>query len=279
MPIIGIMVLFSLTFMVCASPFGAFGENIDSQNSLLLEDNNNNIVKASAASKTIDKNAKSTVKSSNKKTVKTVVKTTKMSPYQYKLMVSTIKKHKKAKGVKPNSYFWKSKNLYLTKKTYSDAINRYNKWVKKYKKAPNYVNIFNAVKYKVVSESEAKKATKSLPLAGKLSGKSGLDKLQKYMNKYLNHVNGGPSTFAGVVKSKVGDCWGLAEWAAKQLKSNGYKVRIVQGASSYAWNHRWVQVKVSGKWVNFESSLVTKKYGSKHYSKTCAKANSIVRTL
>ena len=112
-----------------------------------------------------------------------------------------------------------------------------------------------------------------------LSGTDGLLKLQKYMNQNLNHRSGGSHTAEGVEKTKTGDCWGLAEWAAKQLKANGYEVRIVQGSTSAAWNHRWVQAKIDGKWINFESSLVTKRYGSKHYTTTCAKVSKIVKYL
>jgi len=112
-----------------------------------------------------------------------------------------------------------------------------------------------------------------------LSGSEGLLKLQKYMNKNLNHRGGGSHTAEGVERTKTGDCWGLAEWAAKQLKANGYDVRIVQGPTSAAWNHRWVQAKVDGQWVNFESSLVTKRYGSKHHTTTCARVSKIVKTL
>jgi hypothetical protein len=112
-----------------------------------------------------------------------------------------------------------------------------------------------------------------------LSGNDGLLKLQKYMNKNFNHRSGGSHTAEGVEKTKTGDCWGLAEWAAKQLKANGYDVRIVQGSTSAASNHRWVQAKVDGKWINFESSLVTKRYGSKHYTTTCAKVSKIVKYL
>lgn len=112
-----------------------------------------------------------------------------------------------------------------------------------------------------------------------LSGTDGLLKLQKYMNKNFNHRSGGSHTAAGVERTKTGDCWGLADWAAKQLKANGYDVRIVQGSSSAASNHRWVQAKVNGKWINFESSLVTKRYGSKHYTTTCARVSTIVKYL
>jgi len=112
-----------------------------------------------------------------------------------------------------------------------------------------------------------------------LSGADGLLKLQKYMNQNLNHRGGGSHTAEGVEKTKTGDCWGLAEWAAKQLKANGYEVRIVQGPTSSAWNHRWVQAKVDGNWVNFESSLVTKRYGSKHHTTTCAKVSKVIKYL
>jgi len=112
-----------------------------------------------------------------------------------------------------------------------------------------------------------------------LSGSEGLLKLQKYMNRNFNHRSGGPHTAAGVERTRAGDCWGLAEWAARQLKANGYDVRIVQGPSGAASNHRWVQAKVDEKWINFESSLVTKRYGSKHHTTTCARVSKIVRYL
>jgi transglutaminase superfamily protein len=276
-PIIGIIALFALVSVVCATPFGG---NIDNQ---LYEKSSNNGIKASAASEIVNKttNANSTIKNTTK-TVKVVVKSAKMSKKEYKQMVSTIDKLEKSKGYQPSTYSWKSKSLVVYKKDYLDAIDRYTKFLKKNKVDPNYVNIFNAVKYVTVDDSDDTKTVKksiSLPLAGELTGKSGLTVLQKYMNRKLNHKNGGPSTFSGVVKTKVGDCWGLADWAAKQLKANGYKVRIVQGASSASSRHRWVQAKIGGKWVNFESSLVTKKYGSKHYSKTCAKVSTIIKTL
>lgn len=264
--------------MVCATPFGV---NVDNQTH--SDKSHNNGIKASAASEIVKKTNTSDVSDKNTtKTVKVVVKSVKMSKSDYKVMKTSINKYKSVNGSNPNSYYWKSKALTIYKKDYLDAISRYNKFVKTNKVDPVYVNIFNAVKYvKCTDADDVNKVKKSpsLPLAGELSGVKGLTVLQKYMNRHLNHVNGGPSTFKGVVKSKVGDCWGLAEWAAKQLKANSYKVRIVQGATSLASNHRWVQVRLNGKWINFESSLVTKKYGSKNYSQTCARANTIVKTL
>ena len=198
-------------------------------------------------------------------------------------MVKTIDKFEDTNGYKPDTYSWKSKGLTISKKSYLDAIDRYTKFAKTTKRDPNFVNIFNAYKYETVtsddSNTKTPKKSASLPLAGELNGTTGLVVLQKYMNRNLNHRSGGPHTATGVVKAKVGDCWGLADWAAKQLKANNYKTRIVQGASSAASNHRWVQVYINGKWVNFESSLVTKRYGSKHYSKTCAKVSKVVKTL
>ena len=112
-----------------------------------------------------------------------------------------------------------------------------------------------------------------------LAGTDGLLKLQKYMNRHFNHRGGGPHTAEGVERTGFGDCWGLADWAAKQLKANGYDVRVVQGSTGAAANHRWVQAKVDGNWINFESSLVTKRYGSKHYTTTCARVSTIVKYL
>ncbi len=214
------------------------------------------------------------------KIVKTVIDVTQMYNSDYQAMVNYIANYTKLKGSQPSYYNWSSESMLIYKDDYLDAIDRFDKWVKNNNgKLPNYVNIYNAVKLTEINGDVSAKKSTSLPLAGELQGYDGLTKLQNYMNKNLNHRDGGPSTFAGVVAAKVGDCWGLAEWAANQLKVNGYSVRIVQGATSLAYNHRWVQVLMGGKWINFESSLVTKKYGSKHYSKTCASVRTIVKTL
>jgi len=284
-PIIGIIAIFALASMFCATPFGG---NVDTQNPLSEKFHGKDVVKASAATEVVNKTSttNSAIKNTTNatkttKTVKIVVTSVKMDKTDYKEMVKTIGKYEDTKGYKPSYYFWKSEGLNISKNSYLDAIDRYTNFVKINKKDPNYVNIFGAYKYEKVTESDSDKAPKksaSLPLAGELKGKAGLTVLQKYMNRHLNHQTGGPSTFAGVVKAKVGDCWGLAEWAAQQLKTNDYKCRIVQGASSAASNHRWVQVYIGGKWINFESSLVTKKYGSKNYSKTCARVSKIIKT-
>jgi len=278
-PIVGIIAIFALASILCATPFGG---NVDTQNSL-YEVHGKEILKVSAATELANKtNTTNSSVNNTTKTVKVVVESVKMDKKDYKEMVKTIDKYELTKGLKPSSYSWKSQGLTISKKSYLDAIDRYTKFVKTNKRDPNYVNIFDAYKYENVTESDSNnktpKKTASLPLAGELKGKAGLTVLQKYMNRNLNHRGGGPHTFAGVVKSKVGDCWGLAEWAAKQLQANNYKTRIVQGASSGSSRHRWVQVYIDGKWINFESSLVTKKYGSRHYSKTCARVSKVVKT-
>jgi len=279
--IVGIIAIFALVSMFCATPFLG---NIDIQNSLSEKVHGEGIVKASASTEVVNKtNTTNSTVGNTTKTVKVVVESIKMDKKDYKEMVKTIDKFEVTKGRKPSSYSWKSQGLTISKKSYLDAIDRYTKFVKKNKRDPNYVDIFNAYKYENVTESDSDnktpKKSASLPLAGELKGKAGLTVLQKYMNRNLNHKTRGPSTFAGVVKSKVGDCWGLAEWAVKQLQVNNYKTRIVQGASSGSSRHRWVQVYIDEKWINFESSLVTKKYGSKHYSKTCARVSKIIKTF
>ena len=294
----GVIVIFALVAICCLAPLEASISN--TQKNINIKDNNDyniDVVKASAATEPANKETKNLETSKNQttnntiavnktQTVKKVIKVTQMPLKDYKKMASYINKYKKNKGVQPKSYNWKAQNLTISKASYRDAMKRYKKWVKANKGTlPIYVNIFKGVKTIVIDENLANmavnKANKSpsLPLAGELSGYEGLDKLQKYMNENLNHQGGGPHTFEGVVKAKVGDCWGLAEWAAQQLKANNYEVRIVQGASSSASNHRWVQVKLDGKWINFESSLVTKRYGSKHYTSTCASVSKVVRVL
>ncbi len=111
-----------------------------------------------------------------------------------------------------------------------------------------------------------------------LQGLEGLEILAAYINKNLNHQYGAATTAEGVERTGLGDCWGLSAWTAQVLHDNGYTVRIVQGASVEASNHRWVQVLINGSWINFDPSLVTKKYGSQPYYTTCATVSQIIAT-
>jgi len=300
-PVIGVIVIFALAALICMIPLEASisntQNNIDNTNNKYNNYNNidnSDVVTAYASTQSVNNSknltnsknqtANSTVATNKTKVTKKVIKVTKMPLKDYRVMVSTINKHKKLKGVQPKFYTWKSEDMQISRASYRDAIKRYNKWVKDNKGIrPIYVNIFNGVKSIKIDETKNNTTNNSttavLPTSGGLSGFEGLSALQKYMNANFNHQSGGPSTAEGVSKSKVGDCWGLAEWAGRQLKASGYEVRIVQGASSAASNHRWVQVRLDGKWINFESSLVTKRYGSKHYSTTCASVSKIVRYL
>ena len=111
-----------------------------------------------------------------------------------------------------------------------------------------------------------------------LQGTEGLEILASYINRNLNHRYGAATTADGVERTGFGDCWGLSAWTAEVLHDNGYTVRIVQGSSIEASNHRWVQVLMNGNWINFDPSLVTKKYGSQPYYHTCASVSQIIAT-
>jgi hypothetical protein len=112
-----------------------------------------------------------------------------------------------------------------------------------------------------------------------LQGTAGLVTLQSYIYKYLNHQYGASTNAAGVESTGLGDCWGLSAWTAQVLHDNGYTVRIVQGSSVEASNHRWVQALLGSTWVNFDPSLVTKKYWwGQSYSVTCASVSSVIAT-
>lgn len=114
------------------------------------------------------------------------------------------------------------------------------------------------------------------PELSNLSGLTGLSKLSAFINQNFNHRYGAATTAAGVERTGYGDCWGLSAWSAQVLVKNGYDVRIVQGPSRESARHRWLEVLVEGKYVRFDPTMVTKKYGSKHYSTKIATKNSIV---
>nr|MDI6643834.1 transglutaminase domain-containing protein [Methanobacteriaceae archaeon] len=114
------------------------------------------------------------------------------------------------------------------------------------------------------------------PELSNLSGLSGLSKLAAFINQNFNHRYGAATTASGVERTGYGDCWGLSAWSAQVLVKNGYDVRIVQGPSRESARHRWLEVLVDGKYVRFDPTMVTKKYGSKHYSTNIATKTSIV---
>jgi ribosomal protein S8E len=77
---------------------------------------------------------------------------------------------------------------------------------------------------------------------------------------------------ATMVKIGSGDCWAMSDYLFKQLKSANVKARILQYATAYTSNHRSVQYRVNGAWidvpyrtygfhVNFRNTYATK-YGT-----------------
>jgi len=52
-------------------------------------------------------------------------------------------------------------------------------------------------------------------------------------------------------KKGTGDCWTNSAILFKQLKTKGYKVRIIQYRTSYSARHRSVQIYTGGHWVDY----------------------------
>jgi len=156
----------------------------------------------------------------------------------------------------------KIKKKYRTKATYRTTTR------KKYRTKATYTTTSRRAYTRAVSSEDL----------DDLQGDEGLEKLASYINRNFNHRSGGPHTAEGVERTGYGDCWGLSDWAAKKLAANGYKVKVVQGATSASSRHRWLHVYSEGRWTSFEPSLVTKRYGSKHYTATCGRATTVVKT-
>lgn len=110
-----------------------------------------------------------------------------------------------------------------------------------------------------------------------LSGYDGLNRLAKYICKNLNHCYGCGITADVVERTGRGDCWGLSDWSACVLRDNGYKVRVVQGATSEASNHRWCEVWLDGKWFPFDPSAATPKYGCHGPGYTWTKPYTVIK--
>ena len=159
----------------------------------------------------------------------------------------------------------------------------YKKWYKSYGRWKYYWKSYWTYKY--VKKSSSVKATSTTSSKTYKSGSSssgsvstsGLSSTASYINRNYNHRSGASTTAAGVRRTGYGDCWGLADLAAQELKKKGYTVRVVQGASRGSSRHRWVQYKSGGNWKTFESTMVTKRYGSKHYSYAIATARTVIK--
>ena len=71
-------------------------------------------------------------------------------------------------------------------------------------------------------------------------------KVTKYVKVYYK------SSYKSSKGSKgTGDCWTNSAILYNQLKKQGYKVRIIQYATSMSSRHRSVQYYSNGKWVNY----------------------------
>ncbi|GAB4307511.1 MAG: hypothetical protein Kow0019_03260 [Methanobacteriaceae archaeon] len=154
---------------------------------------------------------------------------------------------------------------------------RYKKWYRfngrwRYYWATRYVRTTNTS----VRASSTTSSTSNNYSTGSGST-NGLTSTANYINRNYNHRYGASTNAAGVRRTGYGDCWGLADLAAQKLKNYGYRVRVVQGPSRESPRHRWVQYQANGKWNTFESTMITKKYGSRHYSFAIASVRSVVR--
>ena len=110
-----------------------------------------------------------------------------------------------------------------------------------------------------------------------LNGRQGLQTLAFYISEHFNHRLGAATTARGVIATGYGDCWGLSDFALQVLVRNGYRVRLVQGRTSEASNHRWLEVQLQdGSWTTFDPTLVTKKYGCKPYWHSCGHDKTVL---
>ncbi|MDI9614425.1 MAG: transglutaminase domain-containing protein [Methanothermobacter sp.] len=170
----------------------------------------------------------------------------------------------------------KIKKKYRTKATYTTTTKKKYSTRATYK-TTSHKRYRTKATYTTTSKRAYTRAASSEDLDD-LQGDEGLEKLASYINRNFNHRSGGPHTAEGVERTGYGDCWGLSDWSAKKLAANGYKVKVVQGATSASSRHRWLHVYSEGRWTSFEPSLVTKRYGSKHYTATCGRATTVVKT-
>jgi hypothetical protein len=256
----------TLGIVVCFLPFtgGLIADNLQDQNSIVSVNANSDVSEVSAATTVAYQ-----VKVAYTVKVKTKVWYKSKGKWKYKYVYKTVTKYKyvtKYKTVSSSTTTSSTTNCSTTSSTNTSTKSTSTVSPLTFKSTPS---VGTSSKPATMAEKEQ---------LMNLSGTSGLQTLATYLNKHMNHKDGASHTAAGVESTGYGSCWGLSDWSAKVLAANGYSVKVVQGPTSASARHRWLNVLVNGKWVSFEPSLVTKRYGSKSYSKTCGTATSVVAT-
>ena len=82
-----------------------------------------------------------------------------------------------------------------------------------------------------------KKAKKSKKISGILNEAS-----------KFNYVHGISSSYK--LSTEGGDCWAMSDWLYNHIKKTGVKCRIIQYETPLANNHRSVQIKSDGEWID-----------------------------
>lgn len=70
-----------------------------------------------------------------------------------------------------------------------------------------------------------------------------LDEASKF--KYVHGIS---SSYK--LSTQGGDCWAMSDWLYNHIKKTGVDCRIIQYETSLANNHRSVQIKIDGEWVD-----------------------------
>ncbi|MGZ7095786.1 MAG: hypothetical protein ACXVHU_04890 [Methanobacterium sp.] len=60
----------------------------------------------------------------------------------------------------------------------------------------------------------------------------------------------GANSKASLLPTEGGDCWAMSEWLYENIEKTGVQCRIIQYETPLANNHRSVQIKSNGEWVD-----------------------------
>ncbi|MGB9980152.1 hypothetical protein [Methanobacterium sp.] len=64
----------------------------------------------------------------------------------------------------------------------------------------------------------------------------------------FKYVHGISSAYK--IPTQGGDCWAMSDWLYNHIKKTGVECRIIQYETPLASNHRSVQIKSNGEWVD-----------------------------
>ncbi|UTB31616.1 MAG: Ig-like domain-containing protein [Methanobacterium sp. ERen5] len=194
----------------------------------------------------------STKKSVNGNTLTITPSTTLSTNYKYTLIlhsgsVTSIT------GDKIGAYTTSFTVSQLTLAQMKDGLKRAQSFYNTNYRLPNYVSygdtkISITTFQKIIATQGLKINTTTTVKSSNSDIDSSVATIMKGASKYS--YSHSASTAEAMERNGAGDCWAMSDYLYKKMRAAGIHARIIEYPTAYASNHRSVQYKENGQWVN-----------------------------